>query len=112
VGDPTPTSKPSTDLAQVANIAHGHHERLDGTGYPRAVKASQIPIQTRIMTVADIFDALTASDRPYKKALSAQRAIEILDMEAEAGMLDRGVVDLVLASDAHLKILNMDWRDL
>jgi HD-GYP domain-containing protein (c-di-GMP phosphodiesterase class II) len=102
----------TSDLAQVANIAHGHHERLDGTGYPRAVKASQIPIQTRIMTVADIFDALTASDRPYKKTLSAQRAIEILDMEAEAGMLDRGVVDLVLASDAHLKILNMDWRDL
>lgn len=102
----------TSNLAQVANIAHGHHERLDGTGYPRGVEASQIAIQTRIMTVADIFDALTASDRPYKKALPAHRAVEILDMEAKAGMLDRGVVDLVLASDAHLKILETDWRDL
>ena len=73
----------TTNLAQVANIAHGHHEKLDGTGYPRGIQASQIAIQTRIMTVSDIFDALTASDRPYKKALSADRAIEILDMEAK-----------------------------
>ena len=102
----------TTDLAQVPSIAHGHHEKLDGTGYPRGIEASEIAIQTRIMTVADIFDALTASDRPYKKALSARQAVEILDKEAEAGMLDRGVVDLVLASDAHLKILDTDWRDL
>lgn len=102
----------TANLAQVADIAHGHHEKLDGTGYPRGIQASQIAIQTRIMTVADIFDALTASDRPYKKALSAQRAIEILDMEAKAGMLDRSVVDLVLASDVHHKILDTDWREL
>ena len=76
----------TTNLAQVANIAHGHHEKLDGTGYPRGIQASQIAIQTRIMTVSDIFDALTASDRPYKKALSADRAIEILDMEAKGIM--------------------------
>ena len=102
----------TTNLAQVANIAHGHHEKLDGTGYPRGIQASQIAIQTRIMTVSDIFDALTASDRPYKKALSAQRAIEILDMEAKAGMLDRTVVDLVLASDVYSKIIDTDWREL
>ena len=102
----------TSNLAQVANIAHGHHEKLDGTGYPRGIQASQIAIQTRIMTVSDIFDALTASDRPYKKALSAQRAIEILDMEAKAGMLDRTVVDLVLASDVYQKIVDTDWREL
>ena len=102
----------TNNLAQVADIAHGHHEKLDGTGYPRGIQASQIAIQTRIMTVSDIFDALTASDRPYKKALSAQRAIEILDMEAKAGMLDRTVVDLVLASDVHHRILDTDWREL
>ena len=100
------------NLAQVADIAHGHHEKLDGTGYPRGIQASQIAIQTRIMTVSDNFDALTASDRPYKKALSSQRAIEILDMEAKAGMLDRTVVDLVLASDVHHRILDTDWREL
>ena len=64
------------------------------------------------MTVSDIFDALTASDRPYKKALSPNRAVEILDMEAKAGMLDRTVVDLVLASEVHRKILDTDWREL
>ena len=65
-----------------------------------------------MMTVSDIFDALTASDRPYKKALPAERAIEILDMEAKAGMLDRSVVELVLASDVHQKIVDTDWRKL
>ncbi len=102
----------TTDLAQVADIAHGHHEKLDGTGYPRGVQASEIAIQTRIMTVADIFDALTASDRPYKKALSAQRATEILDMEAKAGMLDRDVVALVLDSGVHHRIIEADWEEL
>ena len=102
----------TTNLAHVAEIAHGHHEKLDGTGYPRGVHASEIAIQTRIMTVSDIFDALTASDRPYKKALSAQRAIEILDMEAKAGMLDRTVVELVVDSAVHQKILDTDWREL
>ena len=102
----------TTNLAEVANIAHGHHEKLDGTGYPRGIQASQIAIQTRIMTVSDIFDALTASDRPYKKALSSQRALEILDMEAKAGMLDRTVVDLVLTSDVYHKIVDTNWREL
>ena len=102
----------TTNLAQVADIAHGHHEKLDGTGYPRGIQASGIAIQTRIMTVSDIFDALTASDRPYKKALSAQRATEILDMEAKAGMLDPAVVELVVDSEVHRKILDTDWRDL
>ncbi len=102
----------TTNLAQVAEIAHGHHEKLDGTGYPRGIRASEIAIQTRIMTVADIFDALTASDRPYKKALSAQRATEILDMEAKAGMLDGDVVALVLDSGVHHRIIEADWQEL
>ena len=102
----------TTDLAQVADIAHGHHEKLDGTGYPRGIEASEIAIQTRIMTVSDIFDALTASDRPYKKALPAERATEILEMEANSGMLDRDVVALVLDSEVHHKILDTDWREL
>ena len=102
----------TANLAQVADIAHGHHEKLNGTGYPRGIQASQIAIQTRIMTVSDIFDALTASDRPYKKALTPDRAIEILEMEAQAGMLDSAVVDLVLASEVHHKILDTNWREL
>ena len=57
------------NLDRVPDIAHGHHEKLDGSGYPRKVKAPDIPVQTRMMTISDIFDALTAKDRPYKRAV-------------------------------------------
>ena len=99
------------DLARVADIAHGHHEKLNGTGYPRGIGAQEIAIQTRIMTVSDIFDALTASDRPYKKALPATRALDILNMEAKDGMLDQSVVELLLASEVYHKVLEGDWRE-
>lgn len=99
------------DLSQVADIAYGHHEKLNGKGYPRGIGEDEIAIQTRIMTVSDIFDALTASDRPYKRALSPTRALEIIDMEANAGMLDQSVVDLLLSSEAYRRILEKDWRD-
>ena len=100
------------DLSGVADIAYGHHEKLDGTGYPRGVPGDVIPIQTRVMTVSDIFDALTASDRPYKNALSIQRSLEILDMEGKSGQLDRAVVDVLLESQVYRKVLDQDWRRL
>jgi HD-GYP domain-containing protein (c-di-GMP phosphodiesterase class II) len=100
------------DLSNVAEIAYGHHEKLDGTGYPRGVGKSEIPVQTRIMTVADIFDALTASDRPYKKALPPQRALEILEMEGRGGQLDADVVQLLLESQVYRRVLEQDWRGL
>ena len=100
------------DLAGVADIAYGHHEKLDGTGYPRGVPGDVIPIQTRVMTVSDIFDALTASDRPYKKALPPQRALGILDMEGKSGQLDRAVVNVLLESQIYRKVLDQDWRQL
>ncbi|MFV2007840.1 MAG: HD-GYP domain-containing protein, partial [Longimicrobiales bacterium] len=98
------------DLARVAEIAHGHHEKLDGTGYPRKIGADEIPVQTRLMTVSDIFDALTASDRPYKRALSADRALEILTMESDGGQLDPGIVELLIGSEVYQRILEDDWR--
>jgi response regulator RpfG family c-di-GMP phosphodiesterase len=76
------------DLRGVPEIAFGHHEKLNGRGYPRAVQAEAIPVQTRMMTISDIYDALTASDRPYKRAVSTDRALDILHMEAKEGMLD------------------------
>ena len=100
------------DLSRVAEIAYGHHEKLDGTGYPRGVQGAVIPVQTRIMTVSDIFDALTASDRPYKRALPPQRALEILDMEGKAGQLDAAIVQLLLESQVYRKVLEEDWRGL
>jgi HD-GYP domain-containing protein (c-di-GMP phosphodiesterase class II) len=75
-------------LRRVPEIAHGHHEKLDGRGYPRAVPGGEIAVETRMMTIADIYDALTASDRPYKKALPAERALDILGDEARRGQID------------------------
>lgn len=76
------------DLASVPDIAHAHHEKCDGSGYPRGLTAEHIPVQAKIMTISDIYDALTSMDRPYKPALSADRAIEILHWEARRGKLD------------------------
>ena len=76
------------ELAQIPQIAYGHHEKLDGTGYPRKVRAADIPIQTRMMTISDIFDALTAADRPYKRAVPLQRAVDIMYEEVKTGHLD------------------------
>jgi HD-GYP domain-containing protein (c-di-GMP phosphodiesterase class II) len=76
------------ELQGIPDIAHGHHEKMNGTGYPRRVSADQIPIQARMMTIADIFDALTASDRPYKRALPVAKAIDIIADEVTRGQLD------------------------
>jgi hypothetical protein len=76
------------ELRGIPDIAYGHHEKLNGAGYPRAVQGSAIAVQTRMMTIADIFDALTAADRPYKPAVPPINALEILDTEAKDGQLD------------------------
>ena len=80
------------DLARVPQIAYGHHEKLDGTGYPRRIGPTDIPPATRALTVCDIYDALTASDRPYKKAVPRDRALEILEAEAAKDKVDRWMV--------------------
>ncbi len=76
------------ELRGIPEIAYTHHEKLNGAGYPRRVTADAIPVQARMMTIADIFDALTATDRPYKRAVSPTRALDILTMEARGGMID------------------------
>jgi hypothetical protein len=87
------------ELRHIPDIAYAHHEKLNGTGYPRQVDAPAIPVQSRMMTIADIYDALTASDRPYKRAVSAQHALDILAMEAKEGMLDRDLLDTFIAAN-------------
>jgi len=84
------------EMREVAVIARGHHEKLDGSGYPHGVGADQIPVQTRMMTIADIFDALAASDRPYKRAVPVERALSILEAEVKSGMLDAELFGLFL----------------
>jgi len=86
------------DLSWVADIAYKHHEKLNGRGYPRKLSAPDIPIQSRMMTVADIYDALTANDRPYKRAISTERALDILQMEMKDGFLDPDLVHTFIES--------------
>ena len=86
------------DLAGVPSIAHGHHEKLDGSGYPMALRGAQISIQTRILTICDIYDALTAADRPYKKALPVPQALDLMAAECRAGRLDSTLFDVFVES--------------
>ena len=82
------------DLKNVPEIAYGHHEKLDGTGYPRGLKKSEIPIQAQLMTIADIYDALTAGDRPYKRALRTDAAMKILRQEAAHNKINADLLEL------------------
>jgi hypothetical protein len=79
-------------FADVPTIAYGHHEKLNGRGYPNRLVAEQIAPEVRMMTVADIYDALTTGDRPYKRAVSPERALTILEEEAQRGFLDPALV--------------------
>jgi HD-GYP domain-containing protein (c-di-GMP phosphodiesterase class II) len=81
-------------MRNIPEIAYGHHEKLDGSGYPRGLTEDEIPLQTKMMTISDIYDALTAQDRPYKRAVPVERALEILHSEADTGKLDRDLLDV------------------
>jgi response regulator RpfG family c-di-GMP phosphodiesterase len=84
------------ELQQIPLIAYGHHEKMDGRGYPRRITADAIPVQTRMMTISDIYDALTAQDRPYKRAVSSDRALDILTTEVQDGQLDAELFKLFI----------------
>jgi hypothetical protein len=92
------------NLANLPDIAFAHHEKLDGTGYPRRLSGQEIPVQSRIMTIADIYDALTAPDRPYKKAVPTERALDILEEEATAGKIDRDLFRIFVESSSYTLI--------
>ncbi len=81
-------------MLNIPEIAYGHHEKLDGSGYPRKLKGPDIPLQTKMMTISDIYDALTASDRSYKPAVPVDRALAILHDEAARGQLDSDLLDI------------------
>lgn len=85
-------------LQRVPEIAYGHHEKLDGRGYPRRLRGEQIPPEVRMMTICDMFDALTAADRPYKKAVHTERALAILEAEAREGALDAALFEVFVGA--------------
>jgi HD-GYP domain-containing protein (c-di-GMP phosphodiesterase class II) len=91
------------DLSRVPEIAHGHHEKLSGKGYPLGIAGDHIPVQTRIMTIADIYDALTAADRPYKKAMPPEKAIDILGFEVKNGAVDPELLKIFVEAKVWLR---------
>jgi HD-GYP domain-containing protein (c-di-GMP phosphodiesterase class II) len=93
----------TNELSGVPNIAYRHHEKLDGSGYPHGVPGTAIPVQTRMMTLADIFDALTALDRPYKPALGASVALDLMREDVDQGGLDADLFDIFV----HTRIYEM-----
>jgi HD-GYP domain-containing protein (c-di-GMP phosphodiesterase class II) len=102
-------------LSRVPEFAGGHHERMDGKGYPNGLLREQMSVQARIMAIADIFEALTASDRPYKEAMSISKALEILgqmklDNHIDPDLFDVFVREKVYESYAreHLKPEQID----
>ncbi len=89
------------NLKQLPDIAYAHHEKLDGSGYPRGLTANEIPVQSKIITIADIYEALTAPDRPYKISLPAEKALDILHSEAQAGKVDVRLLNIFIESQAY-----------
>jgi HD-GYP domain-containing protein (c-di-GMP phosphodiesterase class II) len=89
------------DLQAIPTIAHAHHEKLDGSGYPNQLTADKIPVQSRIMTIADIYDALTSSDRPYKSSVIPEIALDMLVQEAKEGKIDNELVKVFIQSKSY-----------
>ena len=89
----------SPELSHVRQWAASHHEFLSGAGYPRRLKGDEIPWEARIITILDIFEALTASDRPYKPGIPVEKALVILDgMANREGKLDPELTRLFIES--------------
>lgn len=106
-------------LRHVPEFAGGHHEKMDGTGYPRGLKKEEMSIQARIMAIADVFEALTASDRPYKKGKKLSEALKIMGFMKRENHIDPDIFDVFLKRDVfkeyandNLKPENVDTVDI
>jgi len=84
------------EFRRIPEIARSHHEKLNGSGYPYGMRSNEIPVQSKMMTISDIYDALTAADRPYKKAIPIEKALDILNEERRAELVDGDLLDLFI----------------
>lgn len=99
------------EFKNIPEIAAKHHEKIDGTGYPYGLKGKEdIPIQARMMAIADIYDALTASDRPYKKAIPKEVALKILNDEAKNNKIDADLLDIFVRYRIYDKVNRDSFR--
>ena len=93
-------------LRNVAEYAGGHHERMDGKGYPRGLTRDQMSVQARVMGIADIFEALTAKDRPYKKGKTLTESLTILGKFKLGGHIDPDLFDVFINEKVYLDYAN------
>jgi HD-GYP domain-containing protein (c-di-GMP phosphodiesterase class II) len=89
-------------LRRVVEYAGGHHERMDGKGYPKGLRGDQMSVQARIMAIADIFEALTASDRPYKKPMKLSQSLGIMKRMSEEGHIDPDLFEVFVSEKIYL----------
>jgi HD-GYP domain-containing protein (c-di-GMP phosphodiesterase class II) len=89
-------------LSHVPEYAAAHHEKLDGSGYPKGLCSNKLPLQSRIIAIADIFEALTARDRPYKKPITLSQAIKILGFIKKDNHIDADILDIFISNNTHL----------
>ncbi len=92
-------------MRNIPSIAGAHHEKLDGTGYPHGLRAEQIPLESKMMAIADIFDALTASDRPYKRAVPVPKALDILADEVKRNKCDADLFKYFVDAKVWTKVI-------
>jgi len=94
------------NLRYIPTIAAAHHEKIDGTGYPNCLKENEITLQSKMLAVIDIFEALTAIDRPYKKAMPTDKALKILEEEATFNHIDKDLLDIFIKEKLYETCLN------
>jgi len=103
-------------LTHVPEYAASHHEKLDGSGYPKGLDSKRLPLQSRIIAIADIFEALTARDRPYKTPIRLSKSIKILEFMKEDNHIDSDILDLFIRNRRFLayaeKEMNPDQIDM
>lgn len=98
-------------LTNVPLYAGAHHETLDGKGYPRGLKENELPLVSRIIAFADVFEALSASDRPYKKAKTLSECVKILSYMVKEKHLDREVFELFLTSGVYKRYAKLHLKE-
>ncbi|MFC1851497.1 HD domain-containing phosphohydrolase [candidate division CSSED10-310 bacterium] len=98
-------------LSRVPEFASGHHEKLDGSGYPKGLSAADLPWQSRIMAIADVFEALTAKDRPYKEPMKLSQALKILGFMKKDQHIDPDIYDLFIGQKLYLAYAQKELND-
>lgn len=100
----------SKKLRHVPDYAAAHHEKLDGAGYPSGLKGDQVPLQSRILALADVFEALTAKDRPYKKGKTLSEAMKIMELMVKDHYIDSHLFDLFIKGRIYLDYARKELR--